>query len=520
MQITASIDAKYRSKITAVKITAVIFFTFSLVCIFVASACSRSPRSRSADLQRLCADDLDLAGLAEKSLKRASKQFIVPKGLNGALGLKGSGASRFVSAVCAVYRDDPESRRSRLKALSQIYQVPDAGRQFFNPAESLWRQLTGNGYRGLISLSKNLSDFRASALGFGPGVMPGTWVSNPAPPLSVCELRFIFEKYLAAQRRLENKAELPGYEAELADYAGLHCTEQDRESVYLFRGDSGIVPTMYEARTMNLTQSGSIKNGPDYAKAPAQIRRNGTLAIARALFFYPPSIDEYMAKIENPVIFTESGLTEKIAPFYTLNGASAASDEELRKLFLNSKDQVPRGSSVTTDFIWDPKFQSASDLGLSETFKSQTIEGRRLEWQRLSVVLNRHIGYYSTKLISPSADFYTDRVSPWLSTTAYPHQSVKFTQKGYNREQEIEPGLHWLTVFRVKKKTLFSATDLIAGKNPDLTRDWLNEQSFSSDYRAARELAWDRLGSPSPDEIDSVLLLNRITPPAGLESSD
>jgi hypothetical protein len=162
-------------------------------------------------------------------------------------------ARRFIDELCIEYHDNTKLLTAKLNNLTNIFIVPEQKRQEFKSDKELWPQLTGEGYRRLILISDRLDYFRKKKLN------SNLLLGRPSlAPISVCEIKFIFNSYLAKYRTVYTYSEYLEYENSLKSFLKLSmpngvCEPEDLDYVYAFRGEGFLKPLSSESRIMNYT---------------------------------------------------------------------------------------------------------------------------------------------------------------------------------------------------------------------------------------------------------------------------
>lgn len=497
-----------------------------------------------------CSHLKEAAAQAKETLANHSEHLYIPGALRRFIPSKDSEPDQFVEKLCAVFADSPDAAEARLKALAKVHRPREGVLQTFDSEQPLFHQLTAEGYRELVHLSRTLSSFRTKKPDLRQPSIFHVTNGSPPTPLSVCETKFIFDRYLARQRSVEDEEDFAQYLDEYSEFESTHCKSSETSEVFLFRGDSGFVPNMYEARVMSISQhrgiSSCLKREQTeeetcrrFQKMPFTFRSEEAQLLFRSLLFYPRGFEEVGSNERENIFFLEGKREPLHWPFYffrtdspeekagekatrqlqrALKEADGVKSSEFREhlrelssLLQQGDEDLKGGVLGVSGTLWKPSFQRLDDLGFSKVFQIATAGGKQEGWNRLSTIFDRHVYYYRTSYLNSEAMFYTNRFSPWVSASAFPHQSHKFTAKGYNRGRLHEMSLVWLSVFRVKRDNLYSAEDLFRGESFNLQSDWFHEQSFGTHSLSQKEMAFNFFAAPAPETIDSILLLDQVT---------
>jgi hypothetical protein len=469
--------------------------------------------------------------------------------------LKPSDPESFLSAICGSYKDKPDMIKAYFQLFAGIHAVRE-GKQKYTPGDPLWPQLTGEGYRQLLFISKNLARFRSI-----PQPDPTMPATRSPPPLRVCEMRYIFKEYLANYRGVWTEDDYDRYKTGLIKFLESaektkECTTDELESYVDFRGDGLLRPFGPEAQTMRLTAKLFLKDCKSeteaslsdrltsadcksYFEHPFQTRYDAAIKTFRAMMFYNKDYDLYFRGPRYPLFITEDFDKDGVSDILTINSdypgwkenilepinqlsnvflgnAFLKKDEisALRENVINMLNEGVSGKSgkiiSVQNNMWRKIYTDSPDQGLFDIFSIDTREGTEEIKRRLEVLFNRHSDFYRTFLYDSRANFLADTNSPISSSSYYLNQSHKFTFKGFSRDRIEEPVMQWLYIYKIKKENYYSGYDIKAAKKPDFKADWLNERDFSSHDLATEELSLNKLAAPEASEFDALLWLGDV----------
>ncbi len=502
-----------------------------------------SDQNLQPSVPKIC-EDSGLYSQALHKLQDLPRYYFTPRALANFSGTAGSSSEvQFLTSLCSLYKDSPLALQARMGALSRLVR-PREQSQSFDILQPLWQQITAPGYRKFLKLSENLSKYRLRKLPLKLSVRSNSWDYDPLPPLSVCETQFIFEKYLNSTLKLDSEEELQSYEQKREEYSKVKCSEKSRQEYYLFRGESGIVPSLYEARGTNLLFTDDLKKCRAYETgncskiqfSPLSWRVERSLTYLRAMLFYPQDLEDYVEDGDADILFNLNFNQESTAPVYLLNRKSSAyanlqtqldilknasltmhgtSSHSYRTSYKKLRDAINNsagdsGIRPVGDLLWKPEYARQADQGLSSVFYSSSQEHKNALRKRLKLVFNRNLDYYGMNALSLQHKFFSNRFTSWLSTSSYPHLSQKFTKSGFNRDTKQGQQARWLTVFKVAGSNLYTRDSLQKNVPIDFSRHWFEEKSFASDSLATSELSWSKFIGPDPEEIDTILLLDQV----------
>jgi hypothetical protein len=272
----------------------------------------------------------------------------------------------FLTILCGEFRDNVKMLDAKLKWVARMNIVQD-GKQRYTPKKDVFEQITGKGYRDLVSFNNSLYTARENAL---TNADPDLELEqNSVSAVTVCENRYIFSEYLAKDKSFID-TNLSEYEAGLIEFKK-SCKKSDLAHYYEYRGDGNFKAHSLESNAfiyvardfanscskLDKARKGLVlsdQDCTDYYSNPFKTRENISMQGLRRIFFYPSTvkvgkviinIDEKMQDFKNELVFiTEDLNNDKIADMIILEeklqGNGEGIGEEGAHALINAREMV------------------------------------------------------------------------------------------------------------------------------------------------------------------------------------
>ncbi len=545
-----------------------------LLIIGVILACFRPKSTASLEWNQYCRADSSQPGRAwarkENELVAGAisalsalpkdAQVFIPREIRKLYHLHGPIPVHFINSMCAEYKDNSALLTAKLRLIKSIVRVPEGPTQRYDPKMPVWQQLTADGYRNLILITRKLAEFRLHQHKQAD--------QHSSIILSECEVRFLFKEYLQTYQTILTMEDFLNYEKTFKSFldsaaSKSECTLEEQSSYYAFRGVGYISPRDPESsalRQIGLALSigcqsspSNLKGGPasllceQFYSQPYATRREIAFQLLRRLIILSRKEREWFNNPSQPLFLLEDlngdGVGEAIGDFTSiadkkgaLGNAVDAYLQSLRKeqsktLSTGSVDPVLRLSQLLDQIVLHKRIEQAafishsrfgespifeSDQGLSKIFKLDTSVGQEKMRHLLSILISRHAFFYKTFMYFTSFQFLQASTSPFLSSSANFSQAYKFAVRGFAADKIRAPKLGWLYIFKIKAANLFDSQSVQRGESPDFNQDWLDELSLTNHPYALEENGLDRFGEPAPEELQTLLFLGDIQLPSEL----
>lgn len=402
---------------------------------------------------------------------------------------------------------------------------------------SPWLQMCTEDYDRYHNLTRNVFDARAAALAGTTKIGAVQGIERAVPGFTICETKYQFAAYVKKNKTFDSYQKY----TQGMDAFAAGCTQEDKDYVYDFRGDSNYKPNSPESNGMiwmSKLAAAQCKNRatakPGAAWKDADCRRyyaepfRSRYESARALLgSYLLYAKEHEAAVaDRPgdgggTYFTGVSVNYKDPTDVFSAGGPLQ--------FRLGDDFVQNGGLITPGPVGKflPGFEShwgEPDMGLSQLGGMDGEALKEFVFQRISRAVDRHTNWYASAYdAAPSLPLGTSlhkttsaAYSPFVASSYEMNQSNNFSQCGFtipcgNSPPEFTEHKQWMFIFKVKASNWFKPEDIVGGNvKPDLDRVWFDETSFGFDGLADTERAWDRLGSPLEDEHAEILYLWRI----------
>jgi hypothetical protein len=506
----------------------------------------------------------DVLAAARKFQKVADNSLYPYPAILSAYGLKGAeppaaakanGVTRnahvFLSYLCGEFRDRATMIQAKIRWIQKLNKLPvTTGGQpkLTSPSQDVWSSMVAASYHPFIEFSSALWNARkadprySQVLKLGRGKITGIEYEEPmmVPGLSVCETKFIFNKYLAENyKRFDQGGGLAGFDQgyrEFADKSGL-CTAADKADYYDFRGDSNFKPNSPESNGMiwyalsiasHCATTTSKKSPPitghvtnndnkvddadckDYFSNPFRRRWEAARAGLSTWMVHSTDGDANFKNDYGFVGIWVHRMDDKKADSKSPFGFKYAFTEDAKRDWLKGYDHKRMWH------LTDLGFNELSGLGTGGADTAFAFE-------RLRDAMNRHTNWYKSgwddgldaknsqgSSISQRSQAY----SPFVASSYEPSSSDAFTYCGITVPCPPDGFKHWMFVFRIRGENLVGSQTVIKpGWRVDFSRQWFDETSLGTTGLADSEHAWDRLGTAMEEELEggAILYLHNIT---------
>jgi len=453
----------------------------------------------------------------------------------GELGKHSSDRQKvFLDSVCKEYRDAPLVADRKIRTISELIRVAP-GPQRYDPAKTVWQQLTGEGYERLVFLMQAVSIFKTSGISSTRDVKLAEYFSE-------CDFRFILEKYLVPKKTIREEADYLRFVMERKAYAERaveekRCLPGEDEQLVLFRGEGILWPTSAEATAMRAVGS-YYQNGcnrrfqksagiaeeecAQFRSEPYRTRMEFALAAARSLIAFSSTAQDVLSDLEKHFLLVDDQDGDSLPDGFSFDKNKVAGSE-LWRLFQNFSVAYMRSQWATFE-------QNRRDLKarLDEALKKAP-EGTTLfrsgqadtDLKKLSpeerlrvfaVLLGRHVDFYKMGYYFPVTGLTTLYFSPLVSATPYISEAHKFSFKSYSLGGPREAKMSWLQIFHIRRDELFTGEKVMAGALPDLKNDWMDEVSLTAGKPLKENGSTDKIGMPGGSQFAALLWLGDLNP--------
>lgn len=425
-------------------------------------------------------------------------------------------AHNFLSILCGEFRDRASMIEAKLDWIGNLYKLPVQEQKKIDLSKNLWSQVSAYSYNPYLEFSAKLWQARqiekSSTFTLG-----GYDVESPIEGQLVCETKFIFDQYI-----LKNKSfsSLTSFEQGYKKFESTdgNCSTSDKNSYYDFRGDSNFKPNTPESNGM-IWYSSSISNQckttttakekakisgavcSSYFKTPFKFRWDASRAGLSTWLFRHSKYDSVFSK-EGETVYVVPSQGDVTQPFeFKINGAK-------------HKEFLPAWSPAASWGLVDIGFNSLFKLG------SDVEPNLKMAYERIRDAVNRHTDWYSSGFDDGMGMVREQAYSPFVASSYEMSASDEFTSPGLTVNSPSDGKKHWMFIFRVKKQNWYTTKSMAENKPIDFDRHWFDEMSFGTNEMAKLERAWDRLGTPLEDELDSILYLHNIPSYGGRPVAD
>lgn len=445
-----------------------------------------------------------------------------------------SNAHNFLMYLCGEYRDRPTMIHAKLNWAANMNYLSREESNTFDINKNPWQQMTAHDYMPYIDFTKELYYTKKLELENSKTKIGSFEVEVPVEPLTVCDVKYILSEKV---RKKQTFTSLNDYNNGYNAFSS-KCSSEDKDYYVDFRGDSNIKPNSPESNGMIWhSYSVALQCANRYTANPQGNKiktRNGEVEqnirltddLCRKYYNEPFASRWSAAKAglgtwllrspEQDHIASKQSLELKVHPEFDDSLYSQPFNFTITDSSLNTQ----QGKLIDG---WR-NYWSSSSYGIEKLYQ----QDRRNEiiFERIKDAVNRHTNWYSSA--------YTDgmnqgrdqnQYSPFVASSYFMHASDGFVACGTTIPcANIDPNKiekaksandsrhykHFMYVFKIRKDKWYTPKDVANGKVPDFDHYWLDETSFGDDGLADSEIAFDRLGTPLEDELDTILYLHNI----------
>jgi hypothetical protein len=391
-------------------------------------------------------------------------------------------AENFLTQLCGEYRDNPQMITAKIRWVSRMYSPLPKPQMPIDPMKDLWPQISAYSYSPWLAFSHALWLAKRNAL--LPTVNPG--VENlVVEGSSVCETKYIFAEYIAKSRVFDA---LGSFRQGLEDFSRKYCSVEDRRDYYDYRGDSNFKPYSPEANAMIFYSNGIARKCKGLGEGIAPLTDKDCQN-----YFLKPFASRFQAAHQGLLTWLN----------YPAKYSGIFEDEESMVVVLPS-------------FIGGP-YGYRFHLGGSEflTEKEAEVDLDRVHLlpgfsARVRGAINRHADWRFSAYNDGFGFSKKSTYSPFVASSYEVSQSDLFTQPGATVEDNSDGRKRWMFIFRIHREDLYNKEALNHGDPIHFNEMWLDENSIGTNSLTQSEKAWDKLGTPNADELDSILYLYNI----------
>ncbi|MBA3454170.1 MAG: hypothetical protein H0T42_13835 [Deltaproteobacteria bacterium] len=463
-------------------------------------------------------------------------------------GLTGSRTDQFMSALAKEYEHQhPDQYIARVKALASMvfFALPDVA----PPTDGVTTPFHGldmTQFGTLMSIEDQV---------FNQLVQNNDNDTNGVRPFSVCETKFIIEKYVRPG------VAFPGFDPYKAAYttAAASCTQREKAEWYNFRGLGGLRPSWVESNLADRFLRRMAKNCKSPTSAWAAecatwetdrlgYRQLRNRQLAARTMFYAPGQESYLIDPDNATVLVEDrngdGVGEFLrpGPVTLLNGDTGTLQVNSTGEFTGNLKFQPMGGALRTitpaqikaedavDPRWDVQLLDDPDMGLMSVFSDGgTCTGQLLDpaqcplMRRFYSMIDRHENFYRT-YSGLSPDYYgvSSQPSPLvacsITLTAAHHWDTAGTPSGGTAGfiflmripfKDILTGNDRSVSTIMPGPQTTSLQDIYAGTAVlDMSKAWLDIASLSNNlYQTEHEIS--AFGAVRAEQIEGILVIRK-----------
>lgn len=454
-------------------------------------------------------------------------------------------AQQFLIYLCGEFRDRPSMIQAKLQWYAETNKLAKGKPGPFDVKKNPWRQMVAADYQPFLELSNSYYVFKAAVAKLQQVKNGKLAVTAPVEPMTICHVKFMISEYIRKEKKFKG---LEGFEEKYAKFRSA-CSQEDTDYYVDFRGDSNIKPNSPESNAM-IWHSLSVAN---QCMSRSQARTPAYVAASSMAKKYP----------DQKIILTDKDCADYFRnPFasrwnYTRAGLGAwllwdqAYENEFRNTsssqiavtpnFRKSPNLAPMRISISGKSSpllsgWEVHYGKSS-MGLELLAGSAGFDNvSEFIHSRLAMAVDRHTDWYES-YYDDAMEQGTDKAmyTPFVASSYEMSLSDEFAQCGNTvscpdgartpaalRPELLENNRHkkFMFIFKIHKSKWYTPKSVAAGQPPDFDHHWFDETSFGETNLADRERAFDRLGTPLEDELDSILYLYNICTFGSLADSD
>jgi hypothetical protein len=413
----------------------------------------------------------------------------------------------FLTLLCGEFRDRATMIEAKVKWIQNLFILENVDQAIVDPEKNIWSQVSAKSYYSYLQVTASLWSARRNSLPLL--ITVGKYqVDNPVQPMTVCETKYIFSEYVGKAKSFDS---LVSFDEGYKTYQEL-CPIADREDFYDFRGDANFKHYSPEANAMiwyATGLAGACKNPTtskdsngvytnedceNYFKKPFHYRFNAARATLATWIFRGKEYDQQFASY-NSMVALYAHRKPDLAPY------SFSFD-------VQSHDDI---FSYDEQWLQVPGAWNKDDMGFNEWVGQNTSAPNfDLAYERLRDSVDRHTDWYSSGYNDKNGLVRSQANSPFMATSYEMSESNSFVKCGYTVNCPDDGLKRWMFIFRVKPQDWYNPARLIKNEPVDFLTMWLDETSFGNSGLANSEKAWDRMGTCSENELESILYLVNI----------
>lgn len=415
----------------------------------------------------------------------------------------------FITQLCGEFRDRATMIEAKLKWVQNMNILSKSQEKVIDPAtlaqaKNVWMRITARAYYPYIGVAAQVWEARRASQERYIQIGNISDIDNPVAGLTVCETKYVFEKYVAEGKDFDN---LETYDKNYESYKTA-CPTADLTDYYDFRGDSNFKHYSPESNGM-IWHATSLARGctsaikankgiytdddcKNYFERPFATRYNAARAgLAAWLFRDDKHAGTFSSQGQMVAIYPHK--QPALAPF-SFGFSETSTDGSLF-------DYNPNWLGV-------PNAWNSPDIG----FNGFTGMGTDQADQERAYVLirdavDRHTDWYSSGYNDGNGTSKNQAYSPFVASSYVMQSSDGFTSCGTTVQCPPDGLKRWMFVFRIKAKNWYTPARIQNNEPIDFDKMWFDETSFGVSGLADSEHAWDRLGTAQEEEFDSILYL-------------
>lgn len=426
---------------------------------------------------------------------------------------KAAGANQqahwFLTQLCGEFRDRATMIEAKLKWVQNMNILAIGEEKVIEPqtlatAPNVWMRINASAYYPYIYVSSEVWEARRSSQERHITIGKFTNVDNPVRGLTVCETKYVFAEYVAQDKSFDG---LEVFDAGYENYKK-SCPTQDLTDYYDFRGDSNFKHYSPESNGM-IWQALSLTagcNSFDKAKKGIYTDQDCKNYFERPYFYRYNSARAGFAAW----LFRD----EKHAPTFAKQKQMVAIYPHKEPFLAPFSFGFDENTTAGAFFDYNPKWLgvpyawNSSDIGFNG-FTGLGTDGADLElaYTLIRDAVDRHTDWYSSGYNDGNGTVRSQAYSPFVASSYVMSSSDGFTSCGTTVQCPPDGLKRWMFIFRVKAANWYTPLNIANNEPIDFDKMWFDETSFGVSGLADSEHAWDRLGTPQEDELDSILYL-------------
>lgn len=420
----------------------------------------------------------------------------------------------YLTQLCGEYRDRATMIESKLNWIENLVILGDAtpkSLQTFkiDVNKNVWAQIPADAYSRYISLSHEVWSAKDDSQDQYQSIGRHKSIDTTVDGFSICETKYMMSEYVGKDRGFDD---WQSYSQGYRQYAS-KCSKHDLDHYYDFRGDSNFKHYSPES-------NGMIWYATSIAKAcvsPTKARSSQTVFTDAdcANYFTRPFESRYNAaraglmawlfrSDDHANVFRSQG--EMVAIYPHTQGARAPFS-----FGFNHEDPSGELFDFMPEWLSLSKLWNQPDMGFNTLFglngEVSSEEGKEKAFELLRDAVDRHTDWYSSGYNDKNGTAKNQAYSPFVASSYEMSESDNFTSCGITVQCPDDGLKRWMFIFKVHKDNWYTPERLARGEPIDFNRMWIDETAFGDSNLANSEKAWDRLGSPMEEELDSILYL-------------